>query len=155
MADEQGSLVVRRRVYEKLAERAALSVDDVLAQSTGITAAFDDQASNSAALYRSLPRAVAHDDGSAISLSIAVRWPARVNEVCRTVSDQVVEDLFRFTGERPVRVDVDVAQLVSADTDSAGATSGTRGKPQRRRRSGFIDLPSASESVDLKKAASS
>ncbi|GAB18936.1 hypothetical protein GOEFS_070_00200 [Gordonia effusa NBRC 100432] len=155
MADDQGSLIVRRRVYEKLAERAALSVDDVLAQSTGFTAAFDDQASNSAALYRNLPRAVARDDGSAISLSIAVRWPARVSDVCRTVSDQVIDDLVRYTGERPQRVDVDVAQLVSEQSTSVGGTSGTRDKPQRRRRSGFIDLPPAGDAVDLRKAASS
>ncbi|NMO02080.1 Asp23/Gls24 family envelope stress response protein [Gordonia sp. TBRC 11910] len=146
MADDRGTLTIRRRVYERLAQHAALSVDDVVAQSTGLTAAFDDQTATSAALFRSLPHAMAREDGAAITLTVALRWPTRVNDVCAMVRDVVSDDVLRFTGSRPERVDVDVAQLVSGSAKESASTS-TRPRPVRRR-AGFIDLPPVGDSVD-------
>lgn len=154
MADDRGTLTIRHRVYERLAQRAALSVDDVVAQSTGLTAAFDDQTATSAALFRSLPHAMARDDGAAITLLVALRWPTRVNDVCRMVREVVSDDVHRFTGNRPERVDVDVAQLVSTKSIDESASSSARAKPVRRR-AGFIDLPPVGDTLDEARAVRS
>ena len=63
-----------------------------------------------------------------------------------TVRDVVSDDVQRFTGNRPERVDVDVAQLVSGSAKESTSTT-TRRKPVRRR-AGFIDLPPVGDSVD-------
>lgn len=140
----RGTFTVRRRVIEKLAVHAALSVDDVMAQSAGLSTAFDDQATAGAALYRSLPSATSRDDGSSVAVTVALRWPSAVNEVCAQVCREVADELARMTGVRPESVDVDVAQLVSASQEPAQpARAGSS-----RVRSGFTELPSVPPPTD-------
>lgn len=102
---ERGTLTIKNKVATRIAELAALDVDEVVSHSSKL----------GALTGRDLPRAIV-DMSSAnpnVHLDIAVAWPSPVAAVCRQVRTHVADELDRLTGRKPGRVDVSVAEVVA------------------------------------------
>ncbi|WP_308127665.1 Asp23/Gls24 family envelope stress response protein [Gordonia paraffinivorans] len=128
-----GTLTVSDRVVEQIAARAVLDIPGVTKHQGTVGSLLGSTAGRSA-MGSDLPRATVRSSGSArlISLDIALEWPSAIAHVSRRSRDHVADEVERLTGTRPVRVDVTVRQLLP------------RGEV-RRRKSGFIDLPTTAE----------
>ncbi|GEE00678.1 hypothetical protein nbrc107696_11240 [Gordonia spumicola] len=129
LADPAGDLVIADRVIEKIAARAALDVAGVVRHS-GAVGSLLGATGDRLGIGSDLPRAAVDSSGRArrLSLTVALAWPCAVTRVAQEIRARVADDLLEFTGDRPVRVDVTVRQLVP------------RGEVSRRK-SGYIDLP--------------
>ncbi len=132
-----GTLTIADRVGEKIAVRSALAVDDVIARRSSISSALR----GAARLGGDLPQAAISMDQPAptVRISIAVRWPSPIAEVCDRVRTHVADELDRLTGVRPGRVDVTVAQVVShSDAPSKSRVDAPSGN-------GFTELKAAEQ----------
>ncbi|MCF8589028.1 Asp23/Gls24 family envelope stress response protein [Gordonia sp. HY285] len=131
---EPGTLVIAERVVRKIAERAALSVDGVVRQQGTVGAVLGSSTTDLLGINSDLPQASVDAAGTArrLSLTVALEWPCAVTRVCRQVRTSVADELEQFTGDRPIRVDVTVRELVP------------RGEVSRRKQ-GYIDLPSITQ----------
>ncbi|MEP7022440.1 MAG: Asp23/Gls24 family envelope stress response protein [Actinomycetota bacterium] len=113
-----GKVSINDRVVEKMASRAAAEIPDA-----GGTAArvLGREVAGAAALggretsLDSLPRASADVDGSVVvlSLSISVRWPASVPEVCDAVRQHVRDRVAELTGLTVAEVSITVTDLIT------------------------------------------
>nr|WP_221247021.1 Asp23/Gls24 family envelope stress response protein [Gordonia humi] len=130
-------MVIADRVIERIAERAALNVDGVVRQQGAVGSVLGSSTTELLGLGGDLPQAEVDSAGTArrLSLTLALAWPSPVTSVCAQVRRSVADDLEEFTGDRPVRVDVTVRQLIP------------RGEVARRKQ-GYIDLPAVAESAE-------
>ncbi|GAC1328647.1 MAG: hypothetical protein NVSMB13_15870 [Mycobacteriales bacterium] len=108
---DRGTTTVSDTVVAKLAAVVVIEVDrasgaprTVFGQALG--AAKDDAA----------PRATATVDGqmARVKLSMAVRYPSSVADVCSTVRREVIARVARLTGLTVSQVDIDVPALVTS-----------------------------------------
>lgn len=108
-----GELTIADRVGSKIAERAALGVDDVVpyASATGKLPAHGAVRSVLGGAY---PLAQIDMAASAprLSVQVALTWPSRITDVCQRLRTHLADELERLTGVRPAAVDVSVAKLV-------------------------------------------
>ncbi|OBC07934.1 hypothetical protein A5788_15360 [Gordonia sp. 852002-50816_SCH5313054-c] len=125
----RGSLILDDRVGEKIAERAALGVDGVI-ESDGKGTSVLNSLNPLAGGYPSASTDMSQT-APVIKLTISLQWPCAVAAVCAEVRDHVAAEVTRLTGVRPGRVDVTVAEIVTA----------TQAK---RRQSGFVEIPNPS-----------
>ncbi|MGC5247001.1 Asp23/Gls24 family envelope stress response protein [Gordonia sp. DT219] len=123
--DAKGALVIADRVGAKIARRAALGIDGVIRHSNAIGSLLGPGSLGAA--YPSV-RVDMSDTAPQVEVTIALRWPCAVAQVCRDVRTHVADELARLTGIRPSRVDVTVA-TITTDSDDSGP------------RNGFIELP--------------
>lgn len=132
-----GTLVIADRVVRRIAERAALNVDGVVRQQGNVGSVLGSSTSDLLRIGTSLPQATVDATGTArrLSLTLALAWPSAVTRVCRQVRTNVADELEQLTGDRPIRVDVTVRQFVPRDEVT-------------RRKKGYIDLPSVTESAE-------
>ncbi|MGC5256560.1 Asp23/Gls24 family envelope stress response protein [Gordonia sp. DT218] len=132
IATDPGSLSIADRVGEKIAVRAALDVDGVVRHQTSLGSMLSGATPGRAVAGGDYPQAAIDMSMTApwVRLTIAVRWPCRLTEVCREVRGATADELARLTGVRPARVDVTVAAVLSGPaltTDRPGP--------------GFVELP--------------
>lgn len=159
----RGALVIDNRVGEKIAARAALDVDGVVPYASTITSLLGGAARSGHSVDGDdYPRARVDMSQAAptVSVSVALRWPSPVTAVSQQVRRHVADELARLTGQRPLWVDVTVAQLVpgSIGTSPGGADrTGTstsdgptiaRSSGKRSKRRGFTELPASDHDVD-------
>ncbi|WOC12288.1 Asp23/Gls24 family envelope stress response protein [Gordonia sp. MP11Mi] len=137
-----GTLVIADRVVRRIAERAALNVDGVVHQQGTVGAVLGSSTTDLFGISTDLPHATVDAAGSArrLSIVVALEWPCAVTRVCREVRASISEDLEQLTGDRPVRVDITVRQLVP------------RGEVTRRKQ-GYIDLPSVTQAQERARAS--
>ncbi len=100
----RGSLSIKDKVYERLAELAAISTDGVVRHASGL-----DRVTG-----RELPRVQAHADRGRVraEIDIAVAWPHSVAAVSAAVRASVTDQLGRGIGMHVVRVDVRVPTIL-------------------------------------------
>ncbi|MEP9393382.1 Asp23/Gls24 family envelope stress response protein [Gordonia sp. VNQ95] len=130
-ADARGSLVIADRVGTKIAGRAALEVDGVIAYSGGLASLLGPGGIGTS--YPSA-RVDMSETAPVVSVAVALSWPCAVAEVCRHVRAHVADELARLTGLRPGQVNVAVAALVPPTTVD-------------ERKDGYVALPSVVPSV--------
>lgn len=132
-ATARGGLVIADRVGEKTAVRAALGVDGVIAHQTTLGSMLAGSTPGRAIAGGDYPQASVDMSAATprVQVTIAVRWPCRLTDVCLMVRDAVTRDLDRLTGHRPSRVDVSVAAVVNI------ADIAATGDPRR----GYTELP--------------
>ncbi|MGV9713572.1 Asp23/Gls24 family envelope stress response protein [Gordonia sp. NPDC003424] len=141
MDDRQprGSLTIADRVGEKIAVRTALGVDGVIEHTTTLGALLSGSTPGRAVAGGDYPCATVDLSPVTpwVAMTIAVRWPTPVTEICRSVRAEVADELARLTGIRPDRVDVTVAAVVPTASipDPAGD------------RPGFVELPPPIETI--------
>jgi uncharacterized alkaline shock family protein YloU len=100
---ERGTLVIRERVVERIAERAALGVDGVVRRPSTL----------GRVTGRDLPRAEATvaGDRTRVRVEIAVAWPAPLAATAATVRDRVHDLVASCTGCTVDAVDVRASSL--------------------------------------------
>ncbi|GAA1480855.1 hypothetical protein GCM10009624_12950 [Gordonia sinesedis] len=156
----RGALVIDNRVGEKIAARAALDVDGVVPYASTITSLLGGAARSGHSVDGDdYPRARVDMSQAAptVSVSVALRWPSPVTAVSQQVRRHVADELARLTGQRPLWVDVTVAQLVpgsigtspgGADRTGTSTSDGpttTRSSGKRSKRRGFTELPASAQ----------
>ena len=132
-----GTLVIADRVITRIAERAALNVDGVVRQQGAVGSVLGSSATDLLGISSDLPQATVDAAGTArrLSMTVALVWPSAVTRVCQQIRESVSDELEEFVGDRPLRVDVTVRQFVPRDE-------------VKRRKQGFIDLPSVTEAPE-------
>ncbi|MGC4960288.1 Asp23/Gls24 family envelope stress response protein [Gordonia sp. DT101] len=138
IATDPGSLSIADRVGEKIAVRAALDVDGVIRHQTSLGSMLSGATPGRAVAGGDYPQAVVDMSMTApwVRLTIAVRWPCRLTDVCREVRGVTADELARLTGVRPARVDVRVAAVLSGPALGAD-----------RPGLGFVEVPPARQPV--------
>ncbi|MEE3852787.1 Asp23/Gls24 family envelope stress response protein [Gordonia sp. LSe1-13] len=138
-ADPVGDLTIADRVGEKTAVRAALGVPDVVRHQTAIGSILSGSTPGRALVGGDHPHASVDMSSPApkVQMTIAVRWPCRLTDVCLEVRRVVTRDLEQLTGQRPARVDVSVAAVLT-EAELAAKNS----------RRGYTDLPPTVPSPD-------
>lgn len=101
---ERGTLTVKDRVVERLATRAALDTDGVLARSQTL-----DKLTG-----RSLPRVRVAISGDRVraGLDVAARWPMPLPELTAAVRTNVARALTSFAGLQVDGIDVTVPVII-------------------------------------------
>ncbi|WP_338836296.1 Asp23/Gls24 family envelope stress response protein [Gordonia polyisoprenivorans] len=127
--DAKGALIIADRVGAKIARRAALDIDGVTRYSNTIGSLLGPGALGAA--YPAV-RVDMSDTAPLVEVTVALTWPCAVAQVCRDVRAHVADELARFTGIRPSRVDVTVGTIT---TDNGDSTT----------RDGYVELPAPSE----------
>lgn len=109
-----GALVLADRVGAKIAERAALDVDAVIAYKSPMGSALGGVSAARSLVGGVYPCAEIDMGASAprLSIEVALVWPSALTAVCRELRTRLTDELERLTGVRPVAVDVEVAHLV-------------------------------------------
>ncbi|NDZ93967.1 Asp23/Gls24 family envelope stress response protein [Streptomyces sp. SID6673] len=132
LTTDPGTLNIADRVGEKIAVRAALDVDGVVRHQTSLGSMLSGATPGRAVAGGDYPQATVDMSVTApsVRLTIAVRWPCRLTDVCRQVRGVTADELARLTGVRPGRVDVTVAAVLSGPVVSADRTG-----------PGFVELP--------------
>lgn len=136
--DPRGALVIANRVGEKIVVRAALAVDGVIEYQGVVGSLLSGSRPGRAIVGADYPQARVDDMSESaprVSVTVALRWPCAITDVCVEVRAHVADELARLTGIRPSRVDVTVAQIVSRESSS-------------QNKSGFVDLPSPPDDPD-------
>ncbi len=120
---ERGTLTVKDRAVERLATRAALDTDGVLARSQAL-----DKLTG-----RSLPRVRVAVSGDRVraGVDIAARWPMPLTELTAAVRTNVARALTNFAGLKVDGIDVTVPAIIveqaagsnDATIDDASATA--------------------------------
>jgi uncharacterized alkaline shock family protein YloU len=113
-----GKVSINDRVVEKMASRAAAEIPDAggaAARILGREIAGAAVLGGRETSLDSLPRVSAEVDGSVVvlSLSISVRWPAPVPEVCDAVRQHVRDRLAELTGLTVAEVSITVTDLIT------------------------------------------
>lgn len=105
---QRGRLVVRDKVAQRVAERAALDSPDIHAHAGGL-----DKLTG-----RDLPRVrvVIAGDRVRAHLEVAAAWPCALPEVARQLQDNVADALEKFAGLHVDAVDVAITRVISVDT---------------------------------------
>lgn len=126
-----GALVIADRVVRRIAERAALNVAGVVRQQGTVGAVLGSSATDLLGISTDLPHANVDAAGTSrrLSLTVALEWPSAVTRVCQQIRESVANELEQYVGDRPLRVDITVRQLIPRDEVT-------------RRKQGLIDLPS-------------
>ncbi|WP_308280522.1 Asp23/Gls24 family envelope stress response protein [Williamsia sp. DF01-3] len=104
---QRGRLVVRDKVAQRVAERAALDSPDIEAHAGGL-----DKLTG-----RDLPRVrvVIAGDRVRAHLEVAAAWPCALPEVARRLQDNVADALEQFAGLHVDAVDVAITRVLSVD----------------------------------------
>lgn len=102
--DQRGRTVIKDKVLETIAARAARDVEGVAADGSDLTQL----------IGRALPRADAQVAGTRarVQVTIAVAWPQPVGQVAAHVRDTVRAALSEMTGLDVDAVDVQVAKVL-------------------------------------------
>lgn len=113
---ERGTLIVKDKVVERLATKAALDTDGVLPRAQGL-----DKLTG-----RDLPRVRVQISGHRVraGLDIAARWPTPLTELTDTVRSNVARALTAFGGLQVDGIDVSVPAII-VDPDVAHSVVGT------------------------------
>ncbi|WP_131745298.1 Asp23/Gls24 family envelope stress response protein [Frankia sp. Cppng1_Ct_nod] len=103
----RGTLVIANRVVEKIAAEAALDVESV----GGLTSRRLPGGRVRAAGNGSRPRASARigRGSTRISMSLSIRYPARIVDICDDVRAQVIRQVADLAGLRVTHIDIDVS----------------------------------------------
>ncbi len=109
-AEDRGTLVVRDKVVERIATRAALDTAGVEHHAEGL----------GKLIGRDLPRIDVRVAGDRVRahLDIAARWPASLPDLTGNVRTNVARALTEYAGLTVDAVDVTVAAVVLAPTDT-------------------------------------
>lgn len=117
---ELGRITVADSVVAKLASRAAVEIDDVGAAAPRllgreIAGGPLDRLGVKSSELGALPSAGAQVDGQLafVTLTLSVRYPAPVRQVCAAVREQVQRRVAAMTGLRIVEVDITVPALLA------------------------------------------
>lgn len=118
--EERGKLVVRERVYSRVAVQAARCTPGVIKHEGRFA-------------RRDLPRATTKLNGPAdtphVTLDVAMAWPAHVSQLTHDLRERVAADIAAFTGEPPQRIDVRVAVFTNADAEHHATLDGAQEHP--------------------------
>jgi uncharacterized alkaline shock family protein YloU len=115
----RGNLVVAGSVIEKIAAQAVLDIDAV----GGLGRRLPGRRRR-ATVDRRPPRVSAHvGRGTAeISISLSIRYPARIVDVCKQVRTRVTRQVADLAGLRVTHIDIDVSVF------EFGAAPGSRAR---------------------------
>ncbi|MFI5937906.1 Asp23/Gls24 family envelope stress response protein [Actinoplanes sp. NPDC051494] len=104
---ERGTLVIKDRAVQRIAEAAALSV-------TGVVPSAQSTNSVNAALGRAYPRVDCEIAGDRVRAEVAVvgRWPVSAPHLGAQVRQTVTDQLQTLAGLRVDAVDVTIARIV-------------------------------------------
>jgi uncharacterized alkaline shock family protein YloU len=108
---ERGSLVIKDRVVQRIAEAAALQVP-------GVVPAAQSTSAIGAALGRAYPRVDCDVAGGRVRADVEVigRWPTPAAQLGTQVRAAVTDQLQRLAGLRVDAVDVTIAKIVRGAT---------------------------------------
>ncbi|MCW4351902.1 DUF6286 domain-containing protein [Hoyosella sp. YIM 151337] len=123
-AAERGALILRDRVFTRVAVATARSMPGVVTHRARFA-------------RRDLPRATTTFDsasrntpeGAHVTLDLAMSWPARVSQLTHDLRARVSSDIARVAGAPPRRIDIRVTMFTGAGAEHAATLDGPEEHP--------------------------